>query len=130
MAKAPKKSTSAPAGKIIYAGARLDAKLDEAEARAAKVAYLKPFVQAETEAAIKRGQVAKELSKYLPPSPVGRPKKYASIIDDAVQKIKTGEVVPTPGGLSKFAQSLTTSKAAAKTIRNNLRPYWNAALKK
>jgi hypothetical protein len=121
-----------PAGKLIDAGSiRLDAKLDEAEARAAEVAYLKPFMQAEIKAAIKRGQQAKKLQGYLPPNPRGRPKKYPAIIAEAAQKIESGALVlPTSKDLTKFVQGLTTSPAARKTIRNNLQPIWSAALKK
>jgi hypothetical protein len=124
VAKASKQSTptSTPAGKLIFASARLDAKLDDPN--------IKSFLQAEARSAIKRGQDAKKVLKFLPPSPVGRPKKYASIIADAKQRIETGAVELTPRGLTKFVRSLTTSTAARKTIRNNLRPIWNAALKK
>jgi len=121
MAKASKKSTPAPApaGKIIDAGARLDAKLSD----------LKPFIQSEARAAIKRGREARKVLAHLPPSPGGRPKKYAGIIADAEQKIATGAVVPKRGGLTDFVRSYTTSPAAIKTLRNNLGPSWNAALR-
>ena len=130
MAKASRKSTPAPApaGKIIFADARLEATLHKEQATDRRP-YLKPFVKVEAEAAIKRGRDAKRVLASLPPSPVGRPPKYAAIIAATKQRIETGGVA-TPKGLSKFARSLTTSTAAAKTIRNNLRPIWNAALKK
>jgi hypothetical protein len=126
------KPAAKPAGNIIDAGSiRLDAKLDEAEARAAEVAYLKPFIQTEAEAAIKRGREAKKVLNFLPPNAVGRPPKYASIIAEAKHKIETGAVdVTAPNSLTKFVESLTTSPAARKTIRNNLQAAWDAALKK
>jgi hypothetical protein len=113
---------------------------------AAKANQKRHFEKAQDE--LRKMQEAIELAEYLdeaaaksesnvaPPVAVepapsrkaGRPKKATDIVADAKQMIANGTVKPTPKGLTKFSKKLATPTVDFKTIRNQLRSDWNAAL--
>ena len=68
------------------------------------------------------------LKPVSPPRKGGRPNKSASIVAAAKQMIKTGEVVPTPKGLTGFAKRLA-GEVGYKHLADELREDWNNALK-